>query len=65
VNEVLSAAPDAIAAAKKLIPTVWSRLATDAIEITADAIATRRVSDEGQEGLKAFLAKRKPDWNLT
>jgi methylglutaconyl-CoA hydratase len=65
VNEVLSAAPEAIAAAKTLIPTVWSRLAADALDLTADAIATRRVSNEGQEGLKAFLAKRKPDWNRT
>jgi methylglutaconyl-CoA hydratase len=65
VNEVLSAGPEGIAAAKQLIPTVWSRPAADAMDITADAIATRRVSPEGQEGLKAFLAKRKPDWNRT
>ena len=27
-----------------------------------DAIAARRVSTEGQEGLRAFLEKRKPGW---
>ena len=32
--------------------------------ITANAIAARRVSPEGQEGLKAFLEKRKATWNL-
>ncbi len=30
---------------------------------TADLIAEIRVSAEGQEGLKAFLEKRVPDWN--
>ena len=32
--------------------------------ITADAIATQRVSPEGQEGLKAFLEKRTPSWTI-
>ena len=30
--------------------------------ITVDAIASQRVSPEGQEGLRAFLGKRKPSW---
>ena len=29
---------------------------------TAETIARLRVSAEGQEGLQAFLEKRKPDW---
>jgi methylglutaconyl-CoA hydratase len=29
---------------------------------TAQTTAKRRASDEGQEGLRAFLEKRKPDW---
>ena len=65
VNEILSSGPEGIAAAKALIPRVWTRLADDAIDITADAIAQRRVSAEGQEGMKAFLEKRKAGWNLT
>ena len=64
VNEVLSAGPEGIAAAKALIPQVWTRLAADAIDLTAEAIAQRRVSPEGQEGMKAFLEKRKARWNL-
>ncbi|MGH2381889.1 MAG: enoyl-CoA hydratase-related protein [Candidatus Limnocylindria bacterium] len=64
VTEVLSAGPEGVAAAKALIPRVWSRLAQDAMDITADAIATQRVADEGQEGMKAFLEKRKAGWNL-
>ena len=62
VREFLKAGPEAIAAAKALIRDVWGRSAGDATPITASALATRRVSTEGQEGLKAFLEKRKPSW---
>jgi methylglutaconyl-CoA hydratase len=62
VDELLSASPTAVAAAKALIPHVWGRSAQDAMQITANAIASQRVSPEGQEGLKAFLSKRKPSW---
>ena len=62
VRELLTAAPQAIAAAKALIRDVWQRSAADAATITAAAIAERRVSAEGQEGLRAFLEKRKPAW---
>ena len=64
VKEILGAGPEGIAAAKALIPQVWSRLAPDAMDITAAAIAARRVSPEGQEGMKAFLEKRKASWHL-
>jgi methylglutaconyl-CoA hydratase len=30
--------------------------------LCADAIASRRVSPEGQEGIRAFLEKREPSW---
>ena len=63
VRELLTAAPEAISAAKALIREVWSRSIEDARPITAQAIATRRVSSEGQEGLKAFLEKRRPAWS--
>ena len=58
IREILTAGPDAIAAAKALIPAVWPRTVDDATAITAAAIAARRVSKEGQEGLTAFLEKR-------
>ena len=60
VQEFLTGAPEAIAAAKALIPHVWGRPLADAMPITAAAIARRRVSPEGQEGLRAFLEKRAP-----
>jgi methylglutaconyl-CoA hydratase len=62
VAELLTGGPDAIAAAKALIPQVWGHAIAEAAPITADAIAARRVSKEGQEGLCAFLEKRRPNW---
>ena len=62
VNELLTAAPEAIGAAKALIRRVWMQSAEAAAVETARAIAERRVSAEGQEGLKAFLEKRRPTW---
>jgi methylglutaconyl-CoA hydratase len=64
VNEILSAAPGAITTAKALIPNVWSRLAPDAIGVTVEALVASRMSEEGQEGMRAFLEKRKARWNV-
>jgi len=61
VNDLLTSAPEAIAAAKALIADVSSRPA-DAAELTSQAIADRRVSAEGQDGMRAFLEKRPPAW---
>jgi methylglutaconyl-CoA hydratase len=62
VQELLSAAPSAVAASKALIPKVWQQSPAEAMEITTRAIASQRVSRDGQEGLRAFLGKRRPDW---
>jgi methylglutaconyl-CoA hydratase len=32
-------------------------------ELTASLIAQHRISEEGQEGMKAFLDKRDPSWH--
>jgi methylglutaconyl-CoA hydratase len=63
VAELLTAGPEAVAAAKALIPLVAAVSIDDAQPLTARAIAARRVSSEGQEGLRAFLDKRKPGWS--
>jgi methylglutaconyl-CoA hydratase len=57
VAELLSAGPHAVRWAKRLI-----RERPDGPE-TARWIAERRASDEGQEGLRAFLDKRPPAWS--
>lgn len=69
--EVLQCAPGAVAACKELVEDVVGGLAMagaledgfdDVKNYTAQRIAAARVSDEGQEGMKAFLDKRKPRW---
>jgi methylglutaconyl-CoA hydratase len=62
IAEVRSSAPRAIAIAKALIREISSTNPTDVIGLTTSTIAAQRVSAEGQEGMRAFLEKRKPDW---
>lgn len=64
LNDILSAGPEAVAAAKALIREVAGRSIEEAAPITARTIAARRVSAEGQEGLRAFLEKRTPAFGL-
>lgn len=59
LGELRTAAPEAAAAAKALIVRVAASDYDASRGITASAIAKRRVSDEGQEGLRAFLERRK------
>jgi methylglutaconyl-CoA hydratase len=63
VEDVLAAGPDAVATAKALIGQVWDMPPEEAGRLTARTIAARRVSPEGQEGLRAFLERRKPSWD--
>ena len=62
VAEIASAGPHAVAHAKEMIASVAAASYDDARGITARAIAVRRTSDEGQEGLRAFLERRRPAW---
>jgi len=62
VADVLTAAPGSVSTIKELLRTISGRPVQDTVGITTDTIAARRVSDEGQEGMKAFLEKRKPNW---
>lgn len=60
---ILRNSPRAVMAAKELINRVTtSSFDQNLLEKNADAIAKIRVSEEGQEGLTAFLEKRKPKW---
>jgi methylglutaconyl-CoA hydratase len=62
VRAVLAVAPGAVAAAKQLLREIVGAPIDDALRRGASAIAARRVSAEGQEGLRAFLEKRQPSW---
>ena len=54
--------PRAVAEAKALIREVAWRRVEDVQRYTVERIADIRVSAEGQEGMRAFLEKRKPYW---
>jgi methylglutaconyl-CoA hydratase len=57
--ELGSAGPTAVSAAKLLIRRVLDNSYDDSRAITTQAIAQQRVGAEGQEGLRAFLERRK------
>ncbi len=58
------AGPDAVRETKKLIRRVsgldWQGIKAE----TCRVISERRISTEGQEGLKSFLEKRSPSWKV-
>ncbi|MFC2150338.1 enoyl-CoA hydratase/isomerase family protein [Calditrichota bacterium] len=62
LNQFLSSGPEAVATAKKLVKESPAMTPEQYIEYTARMIAELRTSPEGQEGLRAFLEKRKPNW---
>ena len=63
VTAILSNGPEAVAVAKQLIFAVSGKpIDSKLIEHTCEVIAGIRVSAQGQEGLSAFLDKRKPNW---
>jgi methylglutaconyl-CoA hydratase len=62
VKQLTTSGPEAVRECKKLIAYISSHELADAIPYTIDAIATRRVSEEGQSGMTAFLKKEKPPW---
>jgi methylglutaconyl-CoA hydratase len=62
VKELLSSAPQAVAAAKALVAQVSGRVPADVADLTAETIARHRISPEGQEGMRAFLEKRRARW---
>jgi methylglutaconyl-CoA hydratase len=58
-----TAAPGAVADSKQLVrDVVGQTIDNGLLHETAHRIALRRASDEGKEGLAAFLEKRTPNW---
>lgn len=62
VEGILAGGPEALAATKVLLRELREATHGEATEITAQRIAELRTGEEGQEGLAAFLEKRKPAW---
>ncbi len=65
VAEAMAAAPGAIVEARKLVWDVWGRPVDHSLmEDVARRLAHQRVSEEGREGVDAFLKRRKPSWTV-
>jgi methylglutaconyl-CoA hydratase len=62
LEELRSASPTAVTAAKRTLQAVQAASYEDTRAISARAISAQRVSAEGQEGLRAFLERRRPSW---
>lgn len=65
IRQLLKGGPLAVAACKQLVYAVAGhdeKTQKSLDEYTAKVIAGMRIMDEGQEGLAAFLEKRKPGW---
>jgi len=63
VDALLKNGPRAIAECKELIQAVaWKPLSDAILDDTAQRITRLRASEEGREGMTAFLEKRKPNW---
>jgi len=63
VDMLRTSGPKAMEQCKTLIHEVANTLTlAEAYDFTARMIADIRASDEGREGMKAFLEKRKPNW---
>ncbi|WP_291587858.1 enoyl-CoA hydratase/isomerase family protein [Comamonas sp. UBA7528] len=63
LKALLVAGPDAVRSCKKLVLDVAEReINAQLIASTVEVIADIRASEEGKEGVQAFLSKRKPSW---
>ncbi|HJV52565.1 MAG TPA: enoyl-CoA hydratase/isomerase family protein, partial [Noviherbaspirillum sp.] len=63
VKALVTNSPHAVKEAKRLVHDVAGMPLTDVlIADTAQRIADIRSSDEGKEGVRSFLEKRKPEW---
>ena len=63
LDELRSAGPTAARAAKAIVREQRGLDPSGRRRLTVRAISEQRTSDEGQEGLTAFLEKRRPGWS--
>ena len=62
IDQLLTGGPKAIAACKSLLREIPGMDLEDAVTFTARLLADLRRGEEAQEGMAAFLEKRKPSW---
>ena len=63
VSQLLTSGPRALHTCKEILRQVPGMSFQEAKAYTAEIIASLRISQEGQEGMSAFLEKRKPNWS--
>ena len=64
VDAVLAGGPEAVNAAKRLVREVTGRPPAELRDLTIERIAQARVGTEGQAGMRAFLERRQPPWQV-
>ena len=62
INQIYSSGPQAVKASKFLVKSIQNYNMQELLSATAQKIASIRTSTEAQEGISAFLEKRKPNW---
>jgi methylglutaconyl-CoA hydratase len=62
-KRVMTSGPDAIRVTKKLAETVPVMTFSEARAYTAEILGKQRIGNEGQEGMRSFIEKRKPSWS--
>ena len=62
IQQILACAPRAIAETKKLLRRARFEDPAALVEHAAAAFATAARGPEGEEGMRAFIEKRKPSW---
>ena len=63
VESLITGGPGAVATCKRRVRMVGDMSLEEAGPATAEMITELRMSEEGQEGMKAFLERRKPGWH--
>ena len=62
LDAILAGGPNAVNAAKRIVRDVAGRPVADVRQLTVERIAQMRVSEDGQEGMRAFLERRRARW---
>lgn len=62
LQDIVACGPNAVRHARQLVFELAPQPDEAELRLVADRLASVRVSEEGQEGLRAFLEKRSPRW---
>jgi methylglutaconyl-CoA hydratase len=62
INQIKSSSPQALSVAKSFLREIKGKDMSSQNNIASKTLADIRVTEEAQEGLKAFLEKRSPKW---